>query len=80
MNCWSIVYMPAALEDKKQLVSLGLKPVLNSALQQLQAQPQSGTALVADLAGAYHKTLIGQHAIIYQPIFEQKTIKILAIV
>jgi len=77
---WSILYTPAALEDKLQLATLGFNQVFEQVLQQLQAQPQTGTALVADLAGAYHKTIIGQHAIIYQPITEQKIIKILAIV
>ena len=76
---WSIVYTPAALEDKQQLMALGLKQVFDHVLQQLQAQPQNGTALVADLTGAYHKTIIGQHAIIYQPITEQRIIKILAV-
>ncbi|WP_353570279.1 hypothetical protein [Candidatus Albibeggiatoa sp. nov. BB20] len=79
---WSMVYTAQALKDKQQFIQQGFGAVLQQTLQLLTSNPKQADCikLIGDLTGAYSKTMIGNHCIVYQLISEQNTIKIIAIV
>jgi Txe/YoeB family toxin of Txe-Axe toxin-antitoxin module len=81
MSC-SIVYTADALQDKQQFIKQGFSLELEQTIALLTSNPTQSDCveLVGDLAGAYSKTIIGNHCIVYQNIPEQDTIKILCIV
>lgn len=81
MSC-TIVYTAEALQDKQQFIKQKFSAELEQTIAFLASNPTPSDCieLVGDLAGAYSKTIIGNHCIVYQNIPEQNTIKILCIV
>lgn len=77
---WSIVYTAAALQNKQQLTEQGFQTELEQTLHDVMANPNEGIELVGDLAGAYSKTIIAQHCVVYQILPEQHVVKVICIV
>jgi toxin YoeB len=76
-----IVYMTQALKDAKKLASGGLRSKAETLLNILRKNPYQSPPpfekLVGDLAGAYSRRINIQHRLVYQPIYEQKVVKVI---
>lgn len=76
---WSIVYTAQALQDKRQFVEQGFGAELEQILFSLRTKPTDGIELVGDLSGAWSKTIVAQHCIVYQLLSEQNIVKVVCI-
>lgn len=78
---WQIVYTKRALKDAKRLTSAGLRPKAEALLDILRENPDQSPPpfekLLGDLAGAYSRRINIQHRLVYQPIDDQRVVKII---
>lgn len=78
---WRIVYTQKVLKDAKKLTSVGLRPKAEALLDILRKNPYQSPPpfekLIGDLAGAYSRRINIQHRLVYQPIDDQKVVKVI---
>ena len=78
---WRLVYTKQAKKDAKKLSHSGLKPQAERLLDILREDPYRTPPpyerLVGDLSGACSRRINIQHRIVYQIIYDIKTVKIL---
>ena len=78
---WSLVYTTQARRDAKKLARSGLKPQAQKLLGILAANPNQTPPpcerLVGDLAGACSRRINIQHRLVYQILYDTKTVKVI---
>jgi toxin YoeB len=78
---WKLVYTKQAQRDAKKLAAAGLKPKARKLLEVVQENPFQNPPpyekLVGDLSGAYARRINLQHRLVYQPLEQERTIKVL---
>jgi toxin YoeB len=78
---WRLVYSRQAQRDAKKLAASGLRPKAEALLEILArnpfADPPPFEKLLGDLSGAYSRRINIHHRLVYQVLYEIKTVKIL---
>lgn len=78
---WEIVYTKQAQKDAKKLTASGLKPKAQKLLRILSEDPYQSyppfEKLVGDLTGVYSRRINIQHRLVYQPLDDIKTVKVI---
>jgi len=78
---WSLLFTPQARRDAKKLARSGLRENAEILLRILEKNPFQNPPpfekLRGDLSGAYSRRINVQHRLVYQPLKESRTVKIL---
>ncbi len=78
---WRLVFTRQAQKDAKKIAKSGLKQQASRLLGILREDPYQNPPpyekLVGDLSGAYSRRINIQHRLIYQVLYEIKTIKVI---
>ncbi len=74
-----IVYTATALQNKQRIIAQGFETELQTTLHCLTVNPTQAIKLVGDLSGAYSKTIIANHSVVYQFLPVQNIVKVVCI-
>jgi Txe/YoeB family toxin of toxin-antitoxin system len=78
---WKIVFTKQAQKDARKIAAAGLKPKAQKLLDILSENPFKSPPpyekLIGDLAGAYSRRINIQHRLVYQPLQDIRTVKVI---
>ena len=78
---WRLVFTKQAQKDARKIAAAGLKPKAEELLALISRDPFSSPPpferLIGDLAGAYSRRINIQHRLVYEVLFDSRTIKVL---
>ena len=78
---WRIVYTRQAKKDAKRIAAAGLRPKAEKLLSILSQNPFQTPPpyekLLGDLSGTYSRRINIQHRLVYQILYESKTVKVI---
>jgi toxin YoeB len=81
MVMWQLVFTKQAQKDAKKIAHSGLKPNAERLLQILKEDPYRTPPpyekLLGDLSGAFSRRINVQHRLVYQILYEVKTVKVI---
>jgi len=78
---WRLVYTKKAQKDAKKLAQAGLKQKTKDLLAIIAINPYQNPPayekLIGDLTGAYSRRINIQHRLVYQPLENEKVVKVI---
>ena len=81
MVSWRLVFTKQAQKDAKKIAASGLQPQTSHLLDILAEDPYSNPPpyekLVGDLSGVCSRRINNQHRLVYQVLYNIKTVKII---
>ena len=78
---WQVVFTKQAQKDAKKLSAAGLRAKAEQLIEMLRENPYQTPPpyekLLGDLSGAFSRRINMQHRLVYQPLDEEKMVKII---